>query len=131
MPRTTVLRFLIGLACFTLAPVMAKEVMPGPAGQIYSHGTIRLANHSFEAVVIVSAELLPNIHAGQQVWMDVRQGQLRGIVKAVHDAVEVTIALDRSRSKVKISRLQPGQAVIAIIQLDPECDCAMLPENLP
>lgn len=121
MPRTNLL---IGLACLSFVPVMAKDVAHGlSSGQIYSQGIIRQADHAFEAVVEVAAELVQNIHAGQQVLMDVRQGQLRGIVQAVRSHVEITIALDMSRSKVKFSRLQHGQAVIAVIQLDPECDC--------
>jgi hypothetical protein len=120
------LRIAIGLACFTLAPLMAKEILPKAAtvsGQIYSHGTIRHATSGLEAVVEVAVELVPNIHEGQQVWMDVRQGHLRGVVKDVHSSMEIVIALDGERSKFKLSRLQPGQAVIAIIQLEEDCDC--------
>jgi hypothetical protein len=129
------LRLAIAMACFTLAPLAAKEVLPKSAtvsGQIYSHGTIRQADSAFEAVVEVAVELVPNIHEGQQVWMDVRQGRLRGIVKGVRSPVEIVIALDARRSKFKLSRLQPGQAVIAIIQLEAECDCASeLPGPVP
>ena len=123
MPRTIV------LLAVALAQLMAKEAaIPGPkTGQIYSHGTIRQTGRqtgcTLEAVVEVAAELLANIHAGQQVLMDVRQGQLRGVVKLVRSRVEVTVALDASRSKIKFSRLQDGQAVIAAILLDPDCDC--------
>ena len=98
--------------------------MPGPSGQIYGHGTIRQADQILQAVVEVAAGLIANVHAGQLVSMDVRQGHLCGIVKSIHSPVEITIAFDASRSKVKLSRLQPGQAVIAIIPLDPRrCTC--------
>lgn len=126
-------RLAILLVCFTLAPLAAKEVLPKAAtvsGQIYSHGTIRQADSTLEAVVEVAAELVPNIHEGQLVWMDVRQGHLRGVVKGVRSPVEIVIALDGSRSKFKLSRLQPGQAVIAIIELEAECDCDATPRNL-
>lgn len=124
MPRSTVPSLLIGLVCFGAAPLMANELSAAAMpGQIYSHGTIRQTAQMLEAVVDVAVELMPNIHAGQQVWMDVRQGQLRGIVKAVHSPVEVTIALDASRSRVKMARLQPGQSVIAVIQIEAECGC--------
>jgi len=127
------LRLAVALACFTLAPLAAKEVLPKAAtisGQIYSHGTIRQTNANYEAVVEVAAELVPNIHEGQQVWMDVRQGHLRGVVKGIHSPAEIVIALDGSRTKFKLSRLQHGQAVIAIIELEPECDCDAIPRNL-
>jgi hypothetical protein len=127
------LRLALALGCFTLAPVLAKEVMPRAAtvsGQIYGHGAIRQAAYAMEAVVEVPVELVPNIHEGQQVWMDVRQGRLRGIVKGVHSSVEIVIALDGARSKFKLSRLQPGQAVIAVIELEAECDCDAIPRNL-
>ena len=59
--------------------------------------------------------------------MDVRQGKVRGVVKGVRSPVEILIALDARR-------LEIGQAVIAIIHLDPECDCetprSTTPENL-
>ena len=108
-------RFLIAFACLALGPVMAKDIARG--GQIYSHGSIRNAT---EAVVSVAAELVANIHAGQQVSMDVRQGTFRGVVKDVRSPVEILIALDARR-------LQVGQAVIAVIQLDPDCDCEQQP----
>jgi len=130
---TNGLRLFIAVACLTLAPLAAKEVLPKAAtvsGKIYSHGTIRQVEASFEAVVEVAPELAPNIHEGQQVWMDVRQGYLRGVVKDVHSPLEIVIALDGSRTKFKLSRLQPGQAVIAVIELEAECDCDALPRNL-
>ena len=111
-----------------IAPAMAKEI--GSRGQIFSHGSIRDVDRVREAVVEVAVELLPNVHAGQQVLLDVRQGQLRGVVKGVHSPAEIVIALDGLRSKVQLGRLQPGQAVIAAIQLDPECDCD-LPPTVP
>ena len=123
MPRTVVHPLLVGLA-LVLTPLMAKEAAKSlEAGQIYSHGIIRQADRTLEAVVEVAVELVPNIHPGQQVLMDVRQGRLHGIVKGVHSPVEIIIALDASRSKIKLSRLQPGQAVVAVIQLEAECDC--------
>jgi hypothetical protein len=115
---------------------MAREVNTPPGGQvtaaaaarIYAHGTLRQADRALEAVVEVGADFLSNVQAGQQVWMDVRQGHLHGVVKCVHSPVEVTIALDGLRSKVKLARLQAGQAVIAIIQLD--ADCGAVPFEL-
>ena len=116
------IRFLLVLACLAAGPVMAKEIAHG--GHIYSHGSIRNAT---EAVVSVAAEFLPNIHPGQQVSMDVRQGKVRGVVKDVRSPVEILIALDARRFQI-------GQAVIAVIHLDPECDCETslptTPENL-
>ena len=118
-----VLHLLVGLA-LALTPLTAKEALTSrEAGQIYSHGTIRQTDRAMEAVVEVAVEFVANIHPGQQVLMDVRQGRLRGVVKGVHSPVEITIALDASRSKVSLSRLQPGQAVLAVIQLEAECDC--------
>ena len=110
--------------CVCLAPAaMGKAVNPvipstKLSAQIYGYGSIRQADSALEAVVAVDANLLFNIQTGQQVWIDVRQGQLRGVVKGVHSPVEVTIALDAGRSKVKLSRLHPGQAVIAVIELN-------------
>ena len=129
MPRTAAqLAFACAVICLTVLPAMAREMTPAqpnhltPAtASIYAHGTLRQADRALEAVVEVGADFLSNVQTGQQVWMDVRQGQLHGIVKSVHSAVEVTIALDGAGSQVRLSRLQPGQAVIAIIQLDPEC----------
>ena len=116
------IRFLFVLACLATGPCLAKDLARG--GQIYSHGSVRNAT---EAVVEVAAEFLPNIHPGQQVSMDVRQGKVRGVVKGVRSPVEILIALDARR-------LEIGQAVIAIIHLDPECDCetprSTTPENL-
>jgi hypothetical protein len=111
----------------TLVPALAREISPAgknlstPA-EIFGHGTLRRTDRSLEAVVEVGANLISNIQAGQQVLMDVRQGQLRGVVKSVNSPLEVTIALDGQRSSVNLSRLQPGQAVIAVIQLDSDCD---------
>ena len=124
------LRLLIALAVLAISPLLAKEGFIKESvmqGQVYSHGTLRQAERALEAVVEVAAELAPNVRAGQQVRMEVRQGQLRGTVKGMRSPVEITIALDASRSKVKLSRLQPGQAVIAVIQLEPDCNCE-LPE---
>ena len=116
------IRFLLVLVCLAAVPVIAKEIAHG--AHIYSHGSVRNAT---EAVVEVAAEFLPNIHPGQQVSMDVRQGKLHGVVKGVRSPVEILIALDARR-------LEIGQAVIAIIHLDPECDCetprSTTPENL-
>lgn len=115
---------LLGLLCVAVAPVTSKEIVRTGGGLIYSHGTIRSAD---EAVVEVAVELVTNVHEGQQVLMDVRQGQVRGTVKGVRSPVEITIALDAARSKIRLPRLQPGQAVFAVIQLDPDCDCSLPP----
>lgn len=117
------IRFLFAFACLAAGPCMAKDLARG--GQIYSQGSIRNAT---EAVVEVAAEFLPNIHPGQQVSMDVRQGKVRGVVKGVRSPVEILIALDARRFQI-------GQAVIAVIHLDPECNCEAptiptTPENL-
>jgi hypothetical protein len=115
------LRPLILLACLSIGTLSAKEVIPSSgvvSHEIFGHGTIRATECAFEAVVEVAANLVGNIQTGQQVWMDVRQGQLHGTVKAVHSSTEITIALDAPKSKVKLSRLHPGQAVIALFQLD-------------
>jgi hypothetical protein len=106
---------------------MAREISPpgkglSNPGEVFGHGTLRKTDRSLEAVVEVGANLISNIQAGQQVLMDVRQGQLRGVVKSVNSPMEVTIALDGQHSNVKLSRLQPGQAVIAVIQLESDCD---------
>ena len=114
-----------------VAPVMAREMVSTPTagGRIYSHGTIRSAR---EAVVEVAVELMSNIRPGQQVQMDVRQGRLRGTVRDVRSPLEISIALDGSRSMIRLSRLQPGQEVFAVIQLDEaECDCSSAGKNLP
>jgi hypothetical protein len=132
MPRATRVLFTFAVACVTLVPAaLAHEIdpshrSPAPPGQIYAHGVLRQTDRQLEAVVEVGADFLSNVQAGQQVWMDVRQGHLFGIVKCVHSPVEVTIAVDTSRTKIKLSRLQPGQAVIAVIQLDPDCTCVPL-----
>ncbi|HEY3743427.1 MAG TPA: hypothetical protein VGL53_26455 [Bryobacteraceae bacterium] len=131
MSRAVVrVRSAIAIASFMLAvPAMAHELSPSlrtttPAAsaEIYGHGVLRQADRVLEAVVEVGADLLSNIQAGQQVWMDVRQGHIHGVVKCVHSPVEVTISLDGVRSNVKLSHLQAGQAVIATFQLDPDCD---------
>ena len=118
MPRLVFL-----LACLTMATLSAKEIVPSKSvvsHEIFGHGTIRETECALEAVVEVAADLVSNIQTGQLVWMDVRQGQIRGIVKTVRSSSEITIALDAPRSRVKLSRLRPGQAVIAIIQLNGE-----------
>jgi hypothetical protein len=136
MPRVARVILAFAAACVTLVPAMAYEISPSrqppaPPGQIYGHGVLRQHDLGLEAVVEVGADFLSNIQAGQQVWMDVRQGHVHGVVKCVHSAVEVTIALDGAHSKVKLSRLQPGQAVIAVIQLDPECGGDGIPLEMP
>jgi hypothetical protein len=134
MPRVARILFAFAVACFTVGAAMAHEVNPSertlpPTAKIYAHGILRQHDRSLEAVVEVGADFLSNIQAGQQVWMDVRQGQVHGVVKCVRSALEVTIALDNLHSTVKLSRLQPGQAVIAVIQLGADCD--WMPLEIP
>jgi len=118
-------RLLFILACLTITTLSAKEVALSTTPltrEIFGHGTLKESDCALEAVVEVAASLVGNVQTGQQVWMDVRQGQLHGIVKAVRSSTEITIALDAPRSQVKFSRLRPGQAVIAVIQLNTEMD---------
>ncbi len=124
MPRTIVV-VLLGLICVSLMAREAGRKSADDGSGICSHGTIRQTGGVFEAILEVAPELMRNIHAGQFVVLDVRQGQLQGTVKGVRSHAEVTIDLDAARSKIKFSRLQDGQAVIAVIQLEPDCDCEL------